>query len=271
MTNNLCPWNLPLHSPFALGLLCAAFGQAPAQVVFHESRSPAVIDRAVIVPPERFNTRFIEQLSRQFLSEVGAGAPLARVTFATSERSLMRTMVHGTPASNTYENTMAMINGLGLPEVPIARLIAVQGVALLSYRDKNGYDEHIVAGAADPTHFAIQGTDFQLLHFRLTEPGPALQPDDYSLTMFFKALPDVSISACVALTERMRDLTKVPQLSVEVRRDAWFIGAFIFPAVFPFAKDLNPPTALEYMVRPHTACGFSHRGKIRCSGTNFEQ
>ena len=251
-----------------LALILDVCTPVSAQVVFFENRSPSVVDRTVVVPPERFSPDSIEELARQFLRDT-ARVALARLTMGTSEKSIMATMVHGSPTINTYDNTMATIRGLGLPEVPIARLIVVEGAALLSYRDKNGYSERLLAGAADPTHLRVQTTDFQLLHFRLTEPGPALRPDYYSLIVFLKASPKISIAACFALTERLRNLTRVAQLGVMVRPDEWFVGTFHFPAVFPFMKNLEPPWLLQYKSRPSADCGYAHRQEATCSGSGF--
>jgi hypothetical protein len=113
---------------------------------------------------------------------------------------------------------------------------------------------------------------FELLHFTLTEPGPALRPSDYALRVYLRTSPRVSIAACIAATRTLAESTGAHQrLSVEIRPDAWFMEAFDFPAVYPFQNSLIPPNEFQFTVRAHVTCGYgpSPYAEVQCSGTNF--
>lgn len=239
-----------------------------SQTVCFDVQSPLVADRGVVLPERDFNLRTVEGMSREFLAEMAPRMKLTRLTIGTSEDTVLRTWLHGTP-NNSYESSKEEVRRLRLPALPVARLIIVEKAALLSYRDANGLTEKLVAGTEDPTRFRALGTTFQLLHLRLTKPGPALQAPCYVLSVYLKASPTVSIAACLAVLEQIRKLTAACQLHLEVRPDAWFLEDFHFPAVFPFQQNLAMPNKAQFMLAPRVSCGFSEHSGVQCSGSSF--
>jgi hypothetical protein len=253
---------------WVFAIVNAGVGTCSEGVWFNRS-SPAVLDRAVIVSGDRFVRPRIEQLSRQFLDGAATGKKLARLTMGMSDGAISRALFHGT-FENTYESTMHEIQAYSLPDTPIARLIVLDGKALLTYRNKDSYEELLMTTNNDPTHIHEAGVDFQILHFVLTEPGPALRPSDYALKCYLKASPVVSLAASVAVTRMLRDFTRIPQLIAIIRSDAWFAEPFDFPALFPFQKSLVLPTKAQYVLSPFISCSATENHGIRCSGHNFE-
>src|SRR5689334_11207340 len=119
-----------------------------AQEVFFDRSTPAIRDRAVIVPPDRFTPSFIEELAHQFVRDTAA-QKLARLTLGVDSDGLARTLFHP-DIHATYESTIADIRTQRLPDVPVARVFVFYGSALLSYRDKQGYSERMIAGTVNP-------------------------------------------------------------------------------------------------------------------------
>ena len=246
-------------------VLFAYPGETCAQEIFFDRSTPAIRDRAVIVPPDRFTPSFIEELAHRFVRDT-ATQKLARLTLAVDSDGLARTLFHP-DIHATYESTIADIRTLRLPDVPVARVFVFNGSALLSYRDKQGYSERMIAGTVNPLLLREHQTQFEILHFTLTPPGPALSPSAYSLAVYLKASPNVSISACEAVTKTLWNLTKssVFLLRVEVRPDVYFLTNLDFPVIFPFRADLGLPGKAEFELAPHAVCGLTQRHQeVRC-------
>jgi hypothetical protein len=237
--------------------------------VCFDLQSPTVADRGVVLPARDFNLGSVEQISREFFSEMAPRMKLARLTIGTSEDTINRTWLHGTPYDNSYESTKEEVRRLHLPALPVARLIIVDKSGLLSFRDTKGLTERLIAGTKDPTRLRALGTTFQLLHLQLTKPGPALKPPCYSLVVYLKASPTVSITACLAVLEQIRKLTVACHLDIVVRPDTWFLEDFYFPALFPFQRDLAMPNKAQFTLAPRVSCGFTERTGVHCAGRSF--
>ncbi len=238
------------------------------QSIERDRSGGAVRDRAVIVRADQFGPAVIEKLSRRFLTEA-RGTALARLTMATNSDALSRALVH-TGMNPTYASTVEDIRTYKLPQTPVARLLVFGGTALLSYRDEKGYSERVIAGSSvSGIRLSEQGTEFQILHFFLREPGPALSSDSYSITIYLRSSPAVSIAAVVAATKHLVDLTKLPQVDVEVRQDAWFMESFEFPSLLPFQEKLELPSNLQFTTAPYVSCGFTTKYGLQCSGHSF--
>jgi len=265
-TRKLC---ISLASVCEAVLLFAAPEKMYADEVLFDRSSTVVRDRAIVVPNDRFTLSFIEQLGRSFVRDTVTEKVLARLTMAASRDGLAHALFqsHSHP---TYDSTIGDIRNEGLPEVPVARVLILNGSAMFSYRDRNGYTEHLIAGTGNPLTLREMQTDFEILHFTLTPPGPALRPSDYSLAVYLRASPNVSISACEAVTKALWKQTKVFSLRVEVRPDVFFLTNLDFPAIYPFRADLTLPNKTEVELAPYAGCAINQTQELRCGGHNFQ-
>jgi hypothetical protein len=239
------------------------------QTVIFDRSCATVEDRGITVSADRLTDRLAESICAQFVRSMAPHRALARLTIATDRESLMRALVH-TSMHPSYRSTLDEIRSYQLPVVPVARVLVLNGAALFSYRDKAGYREHMLSKGCQSISFVVQGTTFDLLHFILTEPGPALQPSDYSLSVFLRAGSGVSVSACAGATRQMLAWTKLLQLHVEVRPDGWFMDSYDYPALLPFQESDVPPNELAFLRRPQVSCGYAKQTGILCSGHNFQ-
>ena len=65
---------------------------------------------------------------------------------------------------------------VGPPKHPIARVLSINGNALLTYRNGDRVSEEVLHGA-DPTRFRVDGVDFELLHLVLTTGSAGVAED----------------------------------------------------------------------------------------------
>jgi hypothetical protein len=256
-----------IRNSILLLLLASGVLDSRAQTVVFERSSPAILDRGVTLPADRLQEKAAEDMGREFLLSVGTSKALARLTIAADRDSLFATMTHSRTSS--YWSTLADIKTYRLPSLPLARILVLDGNAVFTYRDKHVYHERALAGGKTGIHLTAQTIDFEVLHFILTEPGPALSPSHYTLEVFLRARPMVSISACVAATRQLLGLTKVASLDVDVRPDAWFMESEHYPALFPFQENITPPNELQFKVAPSATCGYIEKTGLRCSGFGF--
>jgi hypothetical protein len=237
-----------------------------AQTIFFHDEGAGIVDRALIVPPDEFNRQNVERIAREFLNTQSTGRVILRLTIGTDKPTLAASLYSG-PHGETAESMIANIRKVGQPKQPIARLLAVDNDATLSYRNQGVYSEIQLVGTRNPAMFHLQGRDYELLHFKLIKMGASLSPNPFDLHLFFKVSPTLSISSCVALTRRMLGLVKIPYLSVSFRRDVWFIQDQDYPLVFPFLEKIVLPDQAQVLA-PWATCG-TYRDGIRCSGVNF--
>jgi hypothetical protein len=158
----------------------------------------------------------------------------------------------------------------GPPKQALARVISINGNALLSYREGNTLTEEVLSGS-DPTRFRIGGVDFELLHLSLSTGGPALAEDvRNSLVLYFRAKPKVSLSSTLAAFHRFASVVKIGNLDVLVRPDAWFLEYDDYPFFPAFVVGLEPPNAIRYELSSYVTCGSSAIHGMTCSGKNFK-
>jgi hypothetical protein len=251
---------------FALCL--AATTQARAQSIVLNEKVKGVEDRGIVVPASELNRERFEQLAKEFLKKEGQQPILQRLIVAPDKEALLANYVHGTP-QDSPESTFLEIQQMGLPNGPLGRLLAVNGRAKLSYLDRDGLTARILDGGSDPTVFREGGIAYELLHFNASKARVGTTIHPYSLEIFLRASPRVSLASCVAITKRFQLLLNFDNLSVEIRADDWFPESQDYPAVLAFSKSAALPDPGRYVRQPAVTCGAA-LGKLRCSGSNFE-
>src|SRR5271166_5291706 len=204
-------------------VLCFASISCEAQKLVFDHSTPAVEDRGLVVGPGQLVPQLAQSYWREFIN-ASVHRGLARLTITESVECLDRAMIRDTGHPN-YDNTVHDIRALGLPDLPVAQILIINGEAYYSFRDQKKLIQRGPDGEGDRNfvQFRELGTGFELLHFVLTPPGPALPPTAYSMTVYVRATPKVSISACAGLTKRLAALTQADLLSLEVRADTWFM------------------------------------------------
>jgi hypothetical protein len=249
----------------ALGsiLPSALFGQSKVRL-----SPPRVVDQSIVIPRADLNLDHVRTLAKKFLQEHDAkSATLLRLLMVPDEVSRANNLIHGLPDS-TYASTVGLIRRAGgLLSGPLARLLVVNGGAKLSYLDHGALIEETLSGASEQTTIRDGIYSYELLHFRLTKPGPALRADKYFLNIYLKASPNVSVSSCVRVFQTLRQRMNV-ELSVNVRSDSWFMEDDQYPLIPAFTKPLRIPTEFEYIIAQRLSCS-PVREKVRCSGQNF--
>jgi hypothetical protein len=249
-------------------LLIAAQPATSGVTIFFDKKAETIEDKVVILNPPEFDAKSISRISQEFLGSA-SGKRLARLTIGTSQEAVMRTLFKMTNHPS-YASTIDNIAQYHLPDTPIARVLVLQNRT--SFAARPNMPGNALSRLPQNVTFAAWNVSFQLLHFTLTEPGPALRSSDYSLRVYLRASPRVSIAACIAATRVLAKMTGTyHQLLVEIRPDAWFMENIDFPAVYPFQNSLIPPNELEFGVRGNVMCGFgpSPNTDVQCSGTNF--
>lgn len=240
------------------------FGQIDAGV------RPKIVNRVIIVPKVEFNIDHVRRLAQQFLNgQDGAAASILRLLMVPDETSRASNFIHGLPGVS-YTSTVDLIRQAGgLPKGPLARLFAMSGAAKLSYVDQGDLAEELLTGTADPTILRDNSYTYEFLHFTMTEAGAALRGDKLFLDVYLKASPRVSVSSSVRVFDTLREITKVQNLTVHVRSDAWFMGDPEYPLVPAFTRPLIVPNELEYKIAPQLDCSVVRGRGVRCAGQNF--
>lgn len=236
--------------------------------IFFDKKAETIEDKAIILSSREFDGKAISRISENFLKS-SSGKRLARLTIGTSQEAVIRSLfkMSGHPS---YASTVDEIAEYHLPNTPIARILVLK--TRVSFATRPNMPGSVMPRLPQNITFVAGNVSFELLHFTLSEPGPALSSSAYSLRVYLRASPRVSIAACIAATRVLAETTGIYQrLSVEIRPDRWFMDAFDFPALYPFQNSLLPPSELEFSIRAHVTCGFG-RGQnadVECSGTNF--
>jgi hypothetical protein len=245
-----------------LGLI-VAISLASGQTV-RDQRGPGIVDRGVVAL--HFSREEVKRMAQDFLQGEAKGTSIARLLIAPDQASLVSNYAHGTP-HNTYQSTMAEIERAGMPKGPMARLLAIGGRAKLSYLEKGALTEEVLPGSSDPTIFRDGNYSYELLHFVLSQSH--LRGDPYFLTLYLKASPGVSINSLSRIYNSLHQLTKIENLSIEARRDPWFLETQQYPAVPVFTQPLAIPNSIRYIIGPAVSCGLMD-GRFNCTGHNFE-
>ncbi len=253
-------------------LICA--GSLPslqgssAERLFFSRDSGKVLSRAVVIPPDQFSLSALELTARRFMDGPAAGKSIAQLALGTDEGALSSSLFHGrgTEGNSDLETRLSLANTT-MP-VPLARVLVVKGQGVLWLRDKSGFRQKVLHAGPDPTKFRVGGHSMRLLQIALTEPGPALPKDAYSLVAYIQCEGSISAKAVKKLTAVFFVLSAVDQLRLEVSPHAYFFEDFDFPAVFPFQPILTLPTPKQAK-SPRARCSVGRNINLGCVGVGL--
>jgi len=170
----------------------------------------------------------------------------------------------GTDVSYESWLTLLKYRGTGCPEMTeitkIGRAI-VQRAVDRECRTKRA----VLRGEKDPLLRRVDGVELEILHI-------VFQPLDYSekvwgkksmcLQFYVRTKSEVSIELAREFLLEMKELSRMPEILVVVRNDAWFIEDSAFPAIYPFDGPVEHiPTKEEYQVSQAT-CGWLYPGPV---------
>jgi hypothetical protein len=246
-----------------------------SQSVVYESEGGGILDGAVVVPKTEMSRAGAEARARRFLSQHGRTHSLMRLTIASDRAELQRSIVN--PVRSASDDAfLAAARQAGLPKNGIARLIALRGAALFSFRDSDGLWQKLLAGSSNPTILREGKDTYELLHFRLTRNAAALDDPDYLLDVYLKASDKLSSSGGVAITKRLQGLfqpsrRKINVFSIHIRPSVWFFSEQ-YPLVFPYVESFAVPDVFTFTSSSWLNCSYFPRRSstgFSCSGSRF--
>lgn len=236
-------------------------GAVAGQTVAIEIRGGTVLHRDVILPRSEFSLGAVRAVGRKFLVEVRGRYRLARLHLGVEDRQLAFCRL-GLAFSN-YERVADFVKKHGLPKAPIARVIFLEGAAVLTYRGEKEFVEEVLAGGRDPTRIWVRGVEHRLLHFFLS--GREDQP---ALNVYMKS-ERVSVRNAAALARMFQRQTGIRQVDVQVRWDTSFVDDPGYPPVYCFEKTPSLISKFHHLVRPHAACS-AVGADVSCAGKGLE-
>jgi hypothetical protein len=153
----------------------------------------------------------------------------------------------------------------GCPEVREAAKIG-SNVVIRSLDHACGRSSKLLIGNVSPLDLVVDGASFEVLDMSFSRPMGQENEHRIHADLYVRAKGTVSTGRAKALTARIRDLTGVEEISVELRSDPWFITDCGFPALFPFESQPPIPTLEEFSRTKYASCGsFAFtRGNIQC-------
>jgi len=153
----------------------------------------------------------------------------------------------------------------------VARVLFLDGNAVLSYRSGTGLSEQVLVGR-DPTRLPAGPIGYRLLSFALSESKASLSPiGRYGIEFYVQSSPRISMASVVALAGRLRSLVGIGDVGISVRWDPWFLEDDQYPLV-PWWVDgrIVPPSLGEYRLAPYLGCGRTAEHVMRCNGQGIE-
>lgn len=250
-------------SSVLMGVWLMAAGGMHAQEVVRNSRSPRILDYAVVADRRTFGKQWVVEQAKALLAQQTPKPVLFRLTAGTSLFEVTHALGHGKPPAN--KSTLDVLKETGPPRGRLARVISLPGGALLSYRDENGFSEELLWGQADPTWFTVGGTKYRLVHFHLVE-APALK-GRYFLDFYFVRPRPFSLSNCGQLLRRLQSLVQIEDVKVSVRTRPWWLEDSSFPDLYPFQPDLRIPSLGELLITDMSC--WINSGQLTGSGNNI--
>jgi hypothetical protein len=257
-------------SRLSVGLVLASAALAQMKVAY-EVDSGRVLDRYAIVPKGTLNLATTRNAARAFLQEQVGRKRLFRLVIAEDAAVLSRSTGTAPTDTDGYAWAADMLKRLGYPQGPIARVFGIGERALLTFRNGNTLEEETLPGGYAPTRIVFGESIFRILHFHLTQGGPAIIPQpSYKLVIFALAQPRVAVSSTSRATRELVRITGDRQLSLAVRSDPWFVDHGEFPYAYPFATNLSFPSRSQFLPAASLSCSLHADGKVKCAGRNFE-
>jgi hypothetical protein len=145
---------------------------------------------------------------------------------------------------------MAIIAINGIPNQPIARLLATPRGAKVSLWTSTGLTEWILVGD-DPTILPINIIEHRLVHF-VYNPGNAQNRPPSYLNLFV-VCNTPNERAAVALLKIFQRITGVANVRVSVRPDVWFLEGE-YPDVYRYVERVVLPDPKTYDTNALISC-----------------
>ena len=218
-------------------LLILGASLAADTIISDEVRFGIKLKTVRLSPTTRFDLRELEHLSRIELS----GAKKQRVAhsrfYGSKGGEPWPKLNHITESDwrELYERTRRLPN-------EIAELFAIDGNAVLRYRNATGQVEKRLLAGKDPLIQTIGGKTYEILY--LTE---WLGRYEGTIRLFFRTAGPLSVEDGQEVLARMQNAFPKP-LVVElyIRSDEWFVWGTFYPYSNPFITNGPPPIGQEY-------------------------
>ena len=162
---------------------------------------------------------------------------------------------------------MEHIRAVGLPTGPLARVLILEGVAVLSIREKGKVQVTALGGGERGALVAGAHGDLEIVHFQVWPNGDrsSVRQDEYSLNVYLRAKGPVSVQDAAGVALLFRKALRIPLVSAYVRNDAWFLDRGDCPDVPPFEPFPKVPTYGAYYSSPSASCTVrSTPPDVRC-------
>jgi len=172
----------------------------------------------------------------------------------------------GTDVSYEWWRTLLRRHGLGCPEMREAIQIG-PAIVERSVDRKCRTKRVILLGEKDPLVRRIDGAEVEILHivFQSLAKGKKIWGRKVMRLQFYaRTRSTVSTDLARKLLWEMRELSGMPELTVALRNDAWFIEDSAFPIIYPFDGPVRRiPTKQEYQVS-EAGCVWFDPGPVSC-------
>jgi len=73
-------------------------------------------------------------------------------------------------------------------------------------------------------------------------------------TLYVQTRAPLTMDLCDRATASLSKRLRVSHISVNYRKDSWFVLGSSFPVVYPYAPPSRPPTELEHQESPQVIC-----------------
>lgn len=225
--------------PLALALsVLLATGVAQADYTIVDKKVGRVCDRSVVAQARQFSVERTEQVAREFYATHVGTCSLVRLGYGED------------PYAATGFPTIGLV-GLDptsfwrelyleeRPTTPVARLLALDGGAILATSLAGGVDERLLAGRSDPTWLKFGVSRFRLLHFVAEGQVKYTQTE---ARFYLRTPDDLNEQAAASLTSHLLELAGTDSVRVFVKNDSYFQLSADYPHVYRFEKnDLSYP------------------------------
>ena len=127
---------------------------------------------------------------------------------------------------------------------PFAEMLAIDGDAILRFRDVDGRTTKVVLQGKNPLTAEVPGATVEILHFGFVDSTrPLAYPP---LDIFVKSKPLLDADAGRTLLRLLEGRFHGFTVSLLAREDTWFVNDWNFPFFFPFGEDGTPPSEEMY-------------------------
>ena len=156
------------------------------------------------------------------------------------------------PDHVSYESWRRMYNLVSQSTNEIAEVISIKGNAIMRMHKADGAVVNSILAGKNPLELPVGNDQYNIVYFAF---GSAGRFAAQNVDIYIKTTAALDPSIGLILLRKLEPLFPALQVSVAIRRDAWFIFQPGYPFLNPFAEDLNPPTADEYKRTQILVCG----------------